>query len=346
MASEKNSGRPAELKNLSLKIAVPIIIGLGVIYFLFCKDFSPEAFHFLKWTESTALGLAGVIAAFFARELGMAWRFNVLTDGKLSMGKSLYTTFLCEFTSAITPSSVGGSALSMIFMNREGISLGRATTYTLIILMLDNLFFTLVVPVLLLFYSPAAIFDFGQKGLERGMETVFWCAYGAMAAFALVLATGVLVAPSVIGKLAQGIGRLRLFKKWQKKLDDFSQNLQVASVEVKSRNIGWWLRAFIATALSWTGRFMVVNAIFYAVLPSTPQATVFVRQIVVWALLMFTPTPGGSGLSEWLFDKYYADIIPQAPLVMIIALLWRIFSYYVYLIVGVILIPSFIRSKK
>ena len=61
---------------------------------------------------------------------------------------------------------------------------------------------------------------------------------------------------------------------------------------------------------------------------------------------MVCPTPGGSGLGEWLFTLYYADMIPVATLAMVIMLLWRIVSYYVYLIVCITLVPLWLRNKK
>ena len=39
-------------------------------------------------------------------------------------------------------------------------------------------------------------------------------------------------------------------------------------------------------------------------------------------------------------------MIPVATLAMVIMLLWRIVSYYVYLIVGITLVPLWLRNKK
>ena len=65
------------------------------------------------------------------------------------------------------------------------------------------------------------------------------------------------------------------------------------------------------------------------------------RHLVV---LMVSPTPGGSGLSEWLFSEYYADLIPTAGLALILAIFWRIISYYVYLCIGAVLVPEWLKK--
>lgn len=333
-------------RGLWWKIALPLVIGLTVIFLLFKKDFSLSTFSQIRFNSDFAIGMLFMLMAFAAREAGMALRFNALTSGKLSLGKSLFTTFMCEFTSTITPTSVGGSALSMVFMNREGVPLGRATTITLIILFLDNLFFTVFCPVVILLCPFSKLFNLEGGELEEGLEAVFWVAYAAMCVLTLVLFLGIFVVPATTGKFLTAVFSLKFLRRWKKKIDKLAGNMSTASQEVKNMNFSWWLKGFAATCLSWLGRFLVVNAVFYAIIPGSPQEIILARQFIVWALLMFSPTPGGSGISEWLFDKYYFDIIPSDGLVMVLALLWRLFSYYIYMIIGLFLLPKFLRIKK
>lgn len=53
-----------------------------------------------------------------------------------------------------------------------------------------------------------------------------------------------------------------------------------------------------------------------------------------------------SGVSEWLFSEYYADIVPTAQIALVVSLVWRIFSYYIYLLVGLVVIPSWLKKRK
>ena len=50
------------------------------------------------------------------------------------------------------------------------------------------------------------------------------------------------------------------------------------------------------------------------------------------------PYTGGSGLSEWLFSEYYGDIVPTAGMALMLAIMWRIISYYLYLGIGVAIV--------
>ena len=73
---------------------------------------------------------------------------------------------------------------------------------------------------------------------------------------------------------------------------------------------------------------------------------VFGRQFVVWVVLMVSPTPGGSGVSEWLFTNYYGDLVGSLSAALLIAMLWRILSYYIYLVTGACLAPSYFRKQS
>ena len=79
----------------------------------------------------------------------------------------------------------------------------------------------------------------------------------------------------------------------------------------------------------------------WAFVPSASGLLVFGRQFVVWVVLMVSPTPGGSGISEWLFANYYGDLIGDLGVAAVLALVWRLFSYYIYLIAGVSLLPGY-----
>ena len=122
-------------------------------------------------------------------------------------------------------------------------------------------------------------------------------------------------------------------------------NMIEASATVRKASAGWWINVFGATILSWFSRYLIVNALFWGFVPDASGLLVFSRQFIVWVVLMVSPTPGGSGLSEWLFTEYYGDLIGSASMALILALSWRLISYYIYLIIGSMLLPSYFSSK-
>lgn len=108
--------------------------------------------------------------------------------------------------------------------------------------------------------------------------------------------------------------------------------------ELTDRKLSW--------KQAWTARFFVVNALFLGFLPQCDpyQWSILARQFVIWVVLMVSPTPGGSGLSEWLFSNYYGDLIGTAGMALIMAIFWRFITYYLYLVVGCLVLPSWLRT--
>ena len=74
------------------------------------------------------------------------------------------------------------------------------------------------------------------------------------------------------------------------------------------------------------------------------QWVIFARQFVIWVVLMVSPSPGGAGLSEWLFSEYYGDLVPTAGMALILAIFWRVITYYLYLLIGAVLVPAWLKK--
>ncbi|MDE6294872.1 MAG: flippase-like domain-containing protein, partial [Muribaculaceae bacterium] len=74
------------------------------------------------------------------------------------------------------------------------------------------------------------------------------------------------------------------------------------------------------------------------------QWLIFAREFVIWVILMVSPTPGGSGLSEWIFSAYYGDIVNVTGMALLLAIVWRILTYYIYLFTGAMIVPGWIKN--
>jgi len=77
---------------------------------------------------------------------------------------------------------------------------------------------------------------------------------------------------------------------------------------------------------------------------------IFARQLVTWIMMIISPTPGGSGFAEIILGRYISDALPVDPLdagsiALAMAIIWRIISYYPYLIIGASIVPGWIDNK-
>lgn len=332
------------------KIFLPVVIGIGVVILMFLHDAKKENLYdvfrsidFSPWSIFCIflgfLGMAG-------RDFGLSWRFRALTDHQLSWGKAFRTDFLCEFTSCITPSAVGGSSLGMVFLNSQGIEFGRATTLMMTTLFLDELFFVLACPVILLFTPADQLFNSGDASFSHGIKFTFWIVFAILFLWTLILYMGIIWRPAWMRSLLKNICKISFLRKFAPKAEELGDNMIATSVLLKQKKFRFWAEVFGGTALSWSSRFLVVNALFLGFVPYADhqQWVIFAREFVLWVVMMVSPTPGGSGLSEWLFSEYYGDMVHTAGMALVMAVFWRIISYYIYLIIGASIVPGWIKS--
>lgn len=332
--------------SLLLKTLLPVAIGLGVVVWMFASEFNIDDWHRIPFTPHTLLAICAAWLFMGGREAGLAWRFRSLTDRDLSWRQAVKVTMLCEFTSAITPGTAGGSALSMVFMTREGITAGRGTTLMMCTLLLDEGFFVVACPLVFLLVPSSLMFGFDPGAVGSGIRLAFWIVYAIIVAWTLLLYAGIFLWPEKVCNMLTSLFRFRLLRRWSASINEVAEGMLATSASIRSRGCKWWGEAAVATTLSWVSRYMVVCALFAAFVPAASQLVVFGRQFVVWTLLTVSPTPGGSGVSEWLFTTYYGDLIGDASVALIIAICWRIITYYVYLAVGAIMLPSFLKSSR
>jgi uncharacterized protein (TIRG00374 family) len=65
----------------------------------------------------------------------------------------------------------------------------------------------------------------------------------------------------------------------------------------------------------------------------------------MWVAMLISPTPGGSGIAEIMFSRYLGEFIPLVGFAVALALLWRLVTYYPYLVIGAIVVPKWISDN-
>ena len=332
------------------RIIIPIVLGLGVGFYMIAKEYNNNSDIFSNiassWTWSSTFCI--LIACLFAmsRDVMYMYRIRLLSDKQLSWKKSFQVIMLWEFGSAITPSVVGGSALAFFIVSLEGIPVGRSTAIVMITALLDELFYLIVAPIVILIVAPsmafATDFHFSFLGGTFGEVQIFFIGYSFMLLLTLFILVAIFFYPRGFKKFLYRLSNKRLFKKWQHNLQKVGDDIVTSSTEFKGKSFWFWSKAYLCTVCSWTSRFFVVNFILLAFTPVGNHLLVFARQLVMWIILCISPTPGSSGIAEFAFPLFLNGFLPSG-LEGTIALLWRIFTYYPYIILGIIVLPYWSR---
>lgn len=346
--AEKNgTEQPSVLAGLqSWKVLIPIAIGLGVTAIMFANEYEPGSFD--AFNIGPLFGLFMVVACLFmvGRDVGYMIRIRILSNNELSWAAAFRIIMLWEFASAVTPSAVGGTSVALFFINREGISAGRSTGIVMLTSFLDELYFAIFFPLVVWLIGYHNIFGL-DGGVASALAGVAWTGYAIKVDYILVLSYGLFVNPRGLKWLLLTIFRLPFLRRWKSQMADVGNDIVKTAHVFRSWPAHQWVKAFLATVLSWTSRYWVVNALILAFfgmhhLGLLDHFIVFGKQLAMWIMMLVSPTPGGSGFAEYVFKEFLCNYIPVGAVAL--ALCWRLVSYYPYLLMGIVLLPRWVRG--
>ncbi len=328
------------------RIIWPILIGLGVASWMFVDSFDSKTLENIRWTPYSFLWLFVALLMMAVRDLGYMYRIRLLTDKQLSWRRSFDVIMLWEFASSVTPSIVGGSAVAMFIVAREGIKTGRATAIVLITAFLDELFYVTMVPIVFLLAGTSVLFDANRSfhlfNTEFGALGIFLIGYAFILVLITIISYGIFFRPRGLKWILLWIFKMPFLRKWRQKAGETGDEIITTSKELKGKPFSFWLKAYLATFFSWTARFWVVNFLIMTVTPVGQHFLIYAKQLIMWVIMLISPTPGGSGIAELIFSDFLGEFIPAGASAAL-ALLWRLMSYYPYLFIGALILPVWLR---
>ncbi len=332
----------------SSKIVIPMVLGIGVLLYLVWSSFEIEEFRKINWGGKVLIYTLLAIGFYILRHLILAYRLRILSNNFFSWSKSIELTFIWEFASAVSPTSLGGSAVSLFLLAQEKLSTARTVTLVLYAVVMDTIFFVVSIPILFFTLGPISIrpdsftiSDLGVWWFTIALIYLFVVFYG------IVFVAGIFK-PAIIQKLIRFFGRMPFLNRWQESINKTADDMVVASKELRAHTLGWHLKVFVSTFIIWVIRFLIVNFVITALTGLSltdwyDQYLIYARSEMMHSITQFSPTPGGSGVTELLFGDFYSDVISKG-ISSIVALIWRLITYYPYLIIGLIIVPNWIRK--
>ena len=327
------------------KALIPAVIGLGVIYYFYSEDLKSLGVGDVEFSSRAALAFAGAVGLLVIRDLAYMTRVKILSMGEFSWRSSLNVILLWEFASAITPSVIGGSPIAIYLMKREGMTLGRSVSTVLATSLMDEFFYVLVVPLLIIIIGTDAFIPGGLSNTaEMGLKVMFFTGYGIHCAIMILILLVLFIAPNSTRNVILRIFRLPGLKRWELNVEKVTQEWMLASDSFKGATLGMWLKTLGVTCVSWTARFLILNAVLYIFFNTVQNLEVFARQLSLWIAMLVSPTPGASGIAEFSLPIFMQGV---AVVGGVAVLIWRIITYFIYLIIGSILLPKWlIRTGK
>lgn len=331
-------------------IIYPIIFGLGVVFYMIYQDFDYELFKSIHFTWTSVFWLVISFLFMFGRDFGYIIRLRIFSDNKLSWYECFRIIMLWEFTSAITPSAIGGTSVAIVYVHKGGLSVGKSSAIVLLTSFFDELYFAIMFPLLLFIIGKTELFTIltGNGEISKiasGLFTIALSGYGLKLLYLMFVSYGLFINPRGLKWLIVTIFKIKFLRKWRLEASKTGDDIIISSKELKQKSFIFWIKSFSATFLSWSSRYLVVNAMLLAFFSVNDHILLFGRQLVMWIMMLIMPTPGGSGFSEFLFKEYLGEFAPVVGTAILLALIWRIITYYPYLVIGAIIFPRWLKEK-
>lgn len=326
----------------------PILFGLIGVGFMLWREMKDGIPH-------ETLGLADhwwvfallVLLFTLFKDFSGMYRLRVMAGSPLTFRQLFRIRMLYEFTSAVTPSAAGGSSLEVIFIHREGIKISRAMSMTILALFMDEMLMIVLFPLLLLVIPYADLFT-SNGYFQYGYLWAFIIGYAMKFVWVTLLFIGLFCKSTILVKIIGWIFKLKFLRKYKMRGLRTALELRNCAREIQHEGFGYWVRMSLSTIGIWGFRFLIANAAIMIFNPLTAADNLmcFARQYILGIVGMIVPTPGGSGFAEVMFGDFLSEFIVQTMSIVAITSIWRICTYYYYLIAGVIILPQWLGKSN
>ncbi len=333
------------------RIIIPMLIGLAVIGYMLYSNWDHDAFLSIKWNGHTLFWIFMAGMMMVVRHFAYAFRLRVLTENFFNWRKAIQLIFIWEFSSAVSPTSVGGSAVALFVLSQEKLGAAKTTALIIYTIVVDTLFFVTAIPLMLLVFGGGVVPKL--EGLAFG-EWTFYVTFALMILYGGFFFYGLFFNPKHFKAIVRGFCKLWFMKRFRDKADELGDDIIVASEEITKRSKLFHIKAYLSTALAWSTRFVVLNCLIIAFadpnlvsLDFWTQTELYAKLQHLFVILLLLPSPGGAGFAEVVFGNFLsqAGYNLEETISFIIALIWRLLSYYPYLIAGAIIIPWWLRER-
>jgi uncharacterized protein (TIRG00374 family) len=325
-------------RGLKIFLIITVISVTGILAFTAKK----ETFSSLRQASPFFLCLALGTCLFrmyleCLRLQTLSWAFGKWLDFKSSAEFTIGGYFL-----SLSPFGAGGLPLQFYILKRKKFSFGESGAIIGMRGITSLAGFALWIPMLVGFSALFA--GSGMKMLSRYLAVI----YG------LFLVTFVLVMLRT-NQIKRLLSRLQRFfacrgkgriAGWVGKSGDSIDSFKVGLKRCWGKGIYKLVLTILLASVSLFVYALIAPLVFRGLGVNAPVMKTAVIQFILTFLLMFAPTPGGSGIAEGAGLALFRGVCDRPELLGIFVISWRFFTYYVGVILGGLIILKMLVGRK
>ncbi|MFN3384697.1 MAG: UPF0104 family protein [Archaeoglobaceae archaeon] len=325
---------------MSLKSAfLGIALSIATIYIIFKATETGITWEVISHLNPVYLAIAFLFQVIFWLFWALRLRRISLYMGfKIPYHYSLRITLSSMFVAAITPSSAGGEPLRIKMLSENSVPVGVSTFIVLTERILDSIFFTISLPIFLIF---------------TGFSTEF--GFQVAVIFAIMLFSFLYILYLILKDerdvnrfshiIARAIAKIYRKKNLEEKISKELKNFRNGTLQLLSRP-GYLVYLFLITAFMWSVGFMIPSLILISMSSDPEFLLSYTSQLIIVIVSLIPITPGSSGLVEATMAYLYSNFVPLGILGSLLAI-WRFITYHMNIIVGAVFLNfSTIKNFK
>ena len=318
---------------------ISIALSIATMAFVIYLTYTPGVLKHLKAKRLPGIFIAIVVS--FLRLWFAAAKIRYLSEKRLGWMASFRVMLSWDFTSSITPSTIGGAPMATYAMTKERFTVGQSTAIILYSVLLDQLWFAVAVPILVIsgFFFEVVPNNIGMVG-HASMILL----YIGLLSYAGLMAYGVLKNPNAIKKVVKFVFKLPFLRRWKDTVLDETDNLVEYSHELRKKPTSFLLKAFTLSTMSWLCRIALPTIVVLSLLPADVILSVL-RSLAMNLAFLIMPTPGGSGGVEGLFAIFQGPLMDRKAFIGLAVFAWRIISYYISVGLGMMATTWYINRS-
>ncbi len=313
-----------------------ILLSVGVVFFLVFNN--PDLGN--AWEAFSRMDLRWILGIF------LCWCVYTFFDGlnywaylrrqgfRLSVGRALNVALIGFYYSNITPSAAGGQPMQVNSMRKAGVPVGYGTMAVTIRFITNQFMISFLSFILFLLNR-----DFVYHQLQGAIWFVRfgWLINFGSVPLVLLAAFKRNWIQAIVNWLIRLLARIRLVKNPDITISKVTEILDTYHTALHDliRHPGQIALQFGISTVSLLGLMFSVVAVYHAFgLSGTPWYHLLTISFLLYVSASATPLPGASGAQEGGFLLYYNNIFTNGTIGSAL-LVWRFFTFYLFLIVGV-----------
>lgn len=247
-----------------------------------------------------------------------------------------------KYYDLITPFASGGQPFQIYYLSKYGLKASQAVSVSIAKYIFKQIACVIFFGIVLLFNLSVSAKSSGAGEFTVGLAS--WIGYAVI--FVILIFTALIANNKKIGSAIVIFGlkvgsKIKLVKNYKESFRKLMRGVNTWQSTMRSYRRSWFVIPFniLISAAELILQYTIPFFVFCAFEGYQPEMwfNIVTLAVMVDLAACFIPLPGGTGVAELSFTTLFFGLFTQGSMFWAL-IIWRFFSYYIFLLGGIILI--------